>query len=307
MRCNPFQIIGCFLVLLLVSGCGGSSAPDDSCDNETGTCEQVCGGLPLPEVSTACAADQICERPADSCRIADLPGVCVDKPEACAEIYQPVCGCDGQTYGNDCERLQAGAGLDFSGACDELCPIVDCLPGSRPVDTNGDGCESTCEEAYDVPCSGEEDCWWQDNLYCKRPEGTCGIVDGICTTKTEGCTSDYNPVCGCDGATYSNRCDAAIAGVSVESSGPCEKICGGYPEPGSGEPAGCATGQVCDIWADACEIPDTPGTCVRLPTACPRIYDPVCGCDNQTYDNDCLRIQAGAQLQYAFSCAVPTQ
>ena len=147
MRFDRFRIIGCFMAVLLVSACGGSSMPKDSCDPETGSCEQVCGGLPLPEMSTACDVDQICERPADSCRIADLQGVCVAKPELCPEIYQPVCACNGQTYGNDCLRLQAGAALDFPGACDQPCPVVDCLPGSRPVDANGNGCATTCEEA----------------------------------------------------------------------------------------------------------------------------------------------------------------
>ena len=115
MRFDRFRMIGCFMAFLLVSACGGSSMPKDSCDPETGSCEQVCGGLPLPEMSTACDADQVCERPADSCRIADLQGVCVAKPELCPEIYQPVCACNGQTYGNNtlivsCRRTRTAGG-----------------------------------------------------------------------------------------------------------------------------------------------------------------------------------------------------
>lgn len=60
--------------------------------------------------------------------------------------------------------------------------------------------------------------------YCEYRVGTCGKGDqpGECRPRPELCTMEFEPVCGCDGATYSNACAAAAAGVSVQREAPCD-------------------------------------------------------------------------------------
>jgi hypothetical protein len=75
---------------------------------------QVCG----TRGAAACPAGLFCEYSVDAmCGATDKPGHCASKPEACTAHAEPVCGCDGKTYGNACNAAAAGVSVKSNGAC----------------------------------------------------------------------------------------------------------------------------------------------------------------------------------------------
>lgn len=76
-----------------------------------------CKGIPCGSRNLApCPDDMYCDWPDDNCGAADGPGVCREKPQFCTQQYDPVCGCDGETYGNACTA--ASYGVDSSNFCE---------------------------------------------------------------------------------------------------------------------------------------------------------------------------------------------
>ena len=67
-------------------------------------------------------------------------------------------------------------------------------------------------------------CGADGKTYGNACEASCkgvDIDDGECETETCICT-EYEPVCGADGKTYSNSCFAACEGVAIVADGECE-------------------------------------------------------------------------------------
>ncbi len=137
--------------------------------------------------NSQCAANEFCKKNAGDC---DGEGICETKPNVCPELYAPVCGCDGKTYGNECEASAAGVSILSRGEC------------------------TVASE-----CMGNWECGLQG--FCLFPEGKCS-GPGTCMQKPEMCPLYYGPVCGCDMNTYGNQCEAYGNGASILYSGECK-------------------------------------------------------------------------------------
>lgn len=74
---------------------------------------RACGGPTL----IGCPPEQFCELPRRACATPSPAGECRARPGTCGGELDPVCGCDDQTYINDCSRIRAGVGQRYVGAC----------------------------------------------------------------------------------------------------------------------------------------------------------------------------------------------
>jgi hypothetical protein len=197
MRAHPTRVLHAALFVgLVLGGCssssnddgggGGTAGANGGAGGTAGSAGAVGGGGGTAGVGgSGCATNDDCDA-ADYCNLENCaaPGACEARPVNCTDIFMPVCGCDGETYGNGCEAEAAGVSIASEGEC---------------------------------PCESNDDCMMTE--YCAS-DVSCD-APGECAARPVVCPQVFEPVCGCNGTTYDNACLAAANGVRVESDGEC--------------------------------------------------------------------------------------
>jgi hypothetical protein len=179
-------------------------------------------------------------------------------------------------------------------------------PTNGGAPTGGSAGGGQAGSAGNSVCGGLQGLTCDTGQYCDFAlAAQCGAADQTGTCRpilTGGCTADYNPVCGCDGTTYSNGCEAAHAGVAVAATGACAA---------SGATCGGVTGALCDgnsfckfpsTVGQSCGSGDQTGTCEKIPDLCDAVFTPVCGCDGKTYSSECYANTQGVSITSADAC-----
>lgn len=100
-----------------VCGCEGVTYWGGACEaSQAGDSVDFQGECPPPPCTSnnQCGGAEYCARLTGDC---GGEGACTTRPLACSNVYSPVCGCNGATYGNACKAAKAGVTVAKLGAC----------------------------------------------------------------------------------------------------------------------------------------------------------------------------------------------
>lgn len=243
--CERMDCVACPLPTVC-EGCPEGYVPLER--NGCTTCD--CAPVRECETSNDCDPDEVCRG----------VGICTDlciagDPACCdASVCEPApTACEGPNPAG-CSSTGCPDGL----VCD---PTVGCAPSACGCDAasgawtcTADCSGGTCVESEGRACTVDRDCAVGD---------LC--AEGVCASWA--CTAIYDPVCGADGRTYGNACEARLAHVDVAHEGECARPCADTSE--------CDRGEICNPDSQRCQPPCDSIACL--------IADPVCGSDGRTY------------------------
>ncbi len=192
----------------------------------------------------------------------------------CTAHYDPVCGVDGETYSNECFAQMMGVEIDYLGECTmrfSLNNAIDCTNSST-------SCLVPMGQMFKITLSENPSTGYKWNYSydgdlielvtedyvnaCPQIEGEDGVI----------------PTVGCGGEKTYYFAAKTIGELSLNYK---------YMRP----------------WEeDFVDEKNYQINVVAEMKACPKIYDPVCGIDGNTYDNECIAESKNIQVSYKGQC-----
>jgi hypothetical protein len=148
-----------------------------------------------------CHKDEYCAKA--SCQ--DIMGGCTHRQMFCNLDLEPVCGCDGLTYYNECWRVNRGVASSTKGECDAM--AVTTVTCGGPTHAACPPPAACAELVGDSTCPAD-------------PTFTCWVLPPVCGQNAPGELYDNWVPCG-PAAPCVNTCNAIRSGVPHYQSTSC--------------------------------------------------------------------------------------
>lgn len=152
-------------------------------------------GCSPPDVCAAtllCPAGQYCDVADFTCGTETTAGTCLASPEECTPTFDPVCGCNGLVYDNECTAAAVGVDISVTQACPTPSAMFDCGPRFCNLGTE------ICRQTIAASEPGSPTTW------------ACEPAPASCVNSCSGCEDVCDP---CPGCTES--CSESVGGVTV--------------------------------------------------------------------------------------------